>query len=1045
MALGKEGGEIKMEIKAGVTLMQDFCRPGADEFQGYIDYLDREEVQRNHAIQTFNLFNDYMGNPEKSTGLFTDGKDSLSYEEKRELKAVFETAQKNDSIMWQTVISFDNHWLEKNHIYDSKNGMIDEQKLKSVTRFAVGKLLESEGLTHAVWSAGIHYNTDNIHIHVATVEPFPIREKMTYKGKEEVRGKFKLKNLEACKSVVVNEIMQTKELNLLLNKIIRKDIVQSMKERQLAEDPFIRKQFLKLYESLPDIRRNLFQYNNNVMKPYREQIDSISRTYIEKYHSKEYEEFKEILSRQSELYTEAYGKGQSNRDYIKGKEADLMQRMGNAVLQAVKDYEGSLQRKVKQQEPNLAPESLLEDPFVEPENGSEEINYEEISYGEVEIQEDAFENFSLELNRKTEDTRPELGEEFKKAQEYMEAWQDREIQRRGEQETGRVGYAGRGKRKRSPLEETYGHYLEELKVIRASLNPEKGESIDKETVQKKLKAGIENRNPLVLHLAGELHERGRIVELNMEKSHDYFRESLLCFKTDEPKLPDERDGNFSFQAYLQYRIGKQYDRGWGTEQDKKTAAGWLEKSDTDYARYSLGNLYYRGEGVEQSYPHALKLYSSVDGFPFAGLKLAEMYRKGQGTEAEPVKSEKYYRKAFEGFESMENKQPDELAEYQLGKMLFYGRGTEKNITEAIKYLEMASEKKNIPAQYLVSSIYLKEGIEEKIPQAIETLTELAEKGNHSLAQYALGKMYTDPENTLYEMEKGIHYLEQAAGQDHEYAQYSIGKIYTNPELGHYDLKEGIRYLVQSAEKENEYARYQLGKLFLDWTLDIYDSEQGMSYLEEAASQGNELAKFRLIKEYMDKNSETYNLHQGLNYLRELADMGNEYAQYQLGKLYLDREMELYDSEKAVYYLKEASAQGNEPAKFRLGKEYLDKNSEAYNPSQGLEYMEALAVKGNQYAQVKMGFEYLKAEHVERNVNKAAEWFGEAARQGNELAQDMLHDLSEAPLKQKFGGPLNELDRALVALRRSMHQAERETLKNIREYEIELEWEIGNGI
>ena len=60
------------EIKAGVTLMQDFCVSQSDEFQSYIDYMDREEAQRNQAFQTYSLFHDYMDNPEKSTGLFTD-------------------------------------------------------------------------------------------------------------------------------------------------------------------------------------------------------------------------------------------------------------------------------------------------------------------------------------------------------------------------------------------------------------------------------------------------------------------------------------------------------------------------------------------------------------------------------------------------------------------------------------------------------------------------------------------------------------------------------------------------------------------------------------------------------------------------------------------------------------------------------------------------------------------------------------------------------------------------------------------------------------
>lgn len=129
-----------------------------------------------------------MGNPNKSTGLFTRDKDNLMFEEKRELKAVFETAQRNESLMWQTVISFDNQWLENNGLYDQKNSILDEQKLKEVARLAINRMLKNEGLDHAVWSAAIHYNTDNIHIHVATVEPFPIREKIVYQGKEEVRG-----------------------------------------------------------------------------------------------------------------------------------------------------------------------------------------------------------------------------------------------------------------------------------------------------------------------------------------------------------------------------------------------------------------------------------------------------------------------------------------------------------------------------------------------------------------------------------------------------------------------------------------------------------------------------------------------------------------------------------------------------------------------------------------------------------------------------------------------------------------------------------------
>lgn len=38
-------------------------------------------------------------------------------------------------------------------------------------------MLCNEHLEHAIWSGAIHYNTDNIHIHIAIVEEYPKREK----------------------------------------------------------------------------------------------------------------------------------------------------------------------------------------------------------------------------------------------------------------------------------------------------------------------------------------------------------------------------------------------------------------------------------------------------------------------------------------------------------------------------------------------------------------------------------------------------------------------------------------------------------------------------------------------------------------------------------------------------------------------------------------------------------------------------------------------------------------------------------------------------
>ena len=106
-----------METKPGVVVVTKFCKSKSQAFMKYVDYMNREEAVRLENESQFNLYTDYMGNSEKTTGLFTKQKDMLSKEERDALKKGFEMAQKNGSLMWQTVISFDNWWLDENGIY----------------------------------------------------------------------------------------------------------------------------------------------------------------------------------------------------------------------------------------------------------------------------------------------------------------------------------------------------------------------------------------------------------------------------------------------------------------------------------------------------------------------------------------------------------------------------------------------------------------------------------------------------------------------------------------------------------------------------------------------------------------------------------------------------------------------------------------------------------------------------------------------------------------------------------------------------------------
>ena len=62
-------------MSAGFVFVSKFVTKESKAYKKYIDYIDREEAIRNknyNAYNTFANYNEYMDDPEKTTGLFTD-------------------------------------------------------------------------------------------------------------------------------------------------------------------------------------------------------------------------------------------------------------------------------------------------------------------------------------------------------------------------------------------------------------------------------------------------------------------------------------------------------------------------------------------------------------------------------------------------------------------------------------------------------------------------------------------------------------------------------------------------------------------------------------------------------------------------------------------------------------------------------------------------------------------------------------------------------------------------------------------------------------
>ena len=1038
------------EIKAGVTLMQDFCRPRTEKFQEYIDYMDREEAQRNNAITTYNLFNEYMGNPYKSTGLFTAEKDSLTLQEKKHLKKVFSIAQTNRSLMWQTVISFDNNWLQKNGIYDMKTKMLDERKLKAVTRKAINELLKNEGLDQAVWSASIHYNTDNIHVHIATVEPYPMRKKMMYQGKEEVRGKFKLSNINHCKSVVINEIVQTREMNLRINTIIRKDIVGKLKEEELTKDSEIKSKFLELCQNLPEIPKNRMNYGNKEMRQYRAVLDEISEKFLKVYSSEKYYELREILDRQSLLYTEAYG-GDQGGNYKKNKLQELKEKMGNAVLKQAKDYIECMNNKVDvpnfgtkektNEERPIDLTQLEEIEIVFIINEQEQLIEEIESVEQVdEAQEIEEKEYDLKLSVKPQINISEtLQKELDSAKAYF-----------GEESSENIMLKDKSEEFPEDLMKCYIDSKEIKYLLKQALGVKVDTEKQKEIFNLIRNVAEKKNNPFVKELLGEMYLYGNLVEVNSEVAREYFAEALEIFEVEYDSLEEmqiisqgENKENRFLKNYVAFCIGKQYDRGWGIEESPGIALEWYENSKTKYASYALGQLYYNGRGVEKDDKRAFAFFQNAGENAFAKLMCAKMLEK----EGQVEKSLGYYKSAFDLFSAAEEKENSALFEYHIGSMLYYGKGCEPNEKKAVEFLRKAVEEKNVPAILLLSNIYYEKGILEEIPYMIEHLEALADKTDNKQAQYTLGKIYLT-EGEFYNLEKGISYLERSASQGNEFAKYRLSKEYLNSDSKAYSPVKGITYLRELAEGGYEWAQFKMGCEYIKGEHVEKDDLQAEEWLRKAVDQGNVPAILLLSNIYYKKGV-LEKIPYMIEHLKVLSDKAdNMQAQYTLGKIYL-KEGEFYNLEKGISYLERSASQGNEYAKYQLAKEYLNSDSEAYNPKKGMAYLSELAEGGNEWAQLKMGCEYIKGKHVEKNYFQATEWLNKSAVQGNKYAEEILNDLNVRQLKtNRYGSQrrkryntMGALDKAMVALRRSLYETQKEMRYNMMIYEQDIRAEL----
>ena len=313
---------------ADIVLVAKFVLSTDKSFQDFIDYIDREQAQKvktdTEHKTAFSAFTDYMGNEEKTTGVFDNWNDKLSEWQVNKVKNSFEHAQENGGIMWQQVISFTPEFLKENKILHE--GAIDEDRLRAAARKAVNVQLKKEQLiSNCVWTGAIHYNTDNIHIHIAMVEKEPGR----------TRGKIKESTLNSAKAAVLNELSprdkQKEIINEQRNKII--DIAK-LNNNLLAISASIK----NVQKILPENGR--LQYNSaNITPEAKKIIDTEIEFLLSTVLKTEYTDYMNSVEAEKAFYKKSYGAGERHlyENYTKTKKDELYSRIGNVLLKTASE------------------------------------------------------------------------------------------------------------------------------------------------------------------------------------------------------------------------------------------------------------------------------------------------------------------------------------------------------------------------------------------------------------------------------------------------------------------------------------------------------------------------------------------------------------------------------------------------------------------------------------------------------------------------------------------------------------------------------------
>lgn len=186
-----------------------------------------------------------------------------------------------------------------------------------------------------------------------------------------------------------------------------------------------------------------------------------------------------------------------------------------------------------------------------------------------------------------------------------------------------------------------------------------------------------------------------------------------------------------------------------------------------------------------------------------------------------------------------------MAQLELGRLYYKGRGVPQNYQMAAKWWAEASKDNEEESMFNLATLYTRGmGVDKDLTKGTQLFSGAADLG-FAKAQYILGLAYILGDKGPLKVErnpkKGIEWLHKAAEQDEAEAQYFLGEAYYYGRDVKQNPDTAIEWYTKAAKQGHAKAQFKLGKIYYLGMGAWKDLVQSYFWLEQAAAQDHEEA------------------------------------------------------------------------------------------------------------------------------------------------------------------------------------------------------------